>query len=197
VERILEELRPGLGEAVSPAAGPGLIWVGTERDLAGLSGFDLAVVIDADGLIRAPSYRAEEEALRTLARVAAIVTRGRGKRCVVQPSAPDQDVVAALRRGEPLPLLRAQLKERERLGLPPAGEVLILEIVNPAPTTGPDLAEIMGEGEAFGPVQVGDRSRWLLQGQDLGRARIGLRRLVQQWRDGGSRVRIDADPLEL
>ena len=38
---------------------------------------------------------------------------------------------------------------------------------------------------------------WVVMHEDLRSVRVGLRRLVQEWRDGGTRVRVDVDPLEL
>ena len=59
------------------------------------------------------------------------------------------------------------------------------------------LEDAAGDAVLLGPAREGDRDRWLIQGPDLGRVRIRLRGAVRQLRDGGSRVRVDADPVDL
>ncbi len=190
VGRITDELRRLVGE--------GPVVVGTERDLVGLPPVDLAVVVDADGLILAPHYRAGEDALRLLARIASAVRRGGGRRCIVQTSDPSHDVIAAVRRGEPLDYLRNEIAARAADGFPPAGELVVVETDGEPPTAAERLRAVVGgHGVVLGPAEVRGRSRWLLQGRDLRTARVALRGLVQDWRDGGTRVRVDADPIDL
>jgi len=180
-----------------PVGSTAPVWVGTERDLPAVAGADLAVVIDADGLIHAPNYRAGEDALRLLARVAETVGAGSGKRCIVQTGRPDDAVISALRHGDPIDYLQAAIVERSETRLPPAGEVLVVEL-DQSGEASEELATLAaGRAEVFGPAEHGGRHRWLVQGSDLRPIRIGLRRLVQSWRDGGTRVRIDVDPAEL
>jgi primosomal protein N' len=172
--------------------------VGTERDLVRLGRVDLAVAVDADGLILGTNYRAAEEALRTLVRVAGVVPFGRGKRLMVQTSQPHHPVITALRRGDPIEFLEKELAAREGLGFPPAGEVIVLE-VRQAPTDPSVLIEqaIAGDATVFGPAGVRGGSRWLIQGSQLGPVRIRLREVVQHIRDQGAVVRVDVDPLDL
>jgi primosomal protein N' (replication factor Y) len=172
--------------------------VGTERDLAGLEPVDLALVVDADGLLRAPHYRAVEDGLRLLARVAAAAGPGRGRRALVQTADPSHPALEALRRGDPLPLLEAEAAQRIAAGLPPAGEVIVVEAGGAPESADAELRAAVAErAEVHGPAQRGGRLRWLLQGRDLHGPRIVLRRLVQDWRDAGARVRVDADPIDL
>ncbi len=104
--------------------------VGTERDLAAVGTVDLAIAVDADGLILGTNYRAAEEALRSLTRLAAAVPFGRGKRLMVQTSQPQHPVIAALRRGDPIEFLESELAKREEMGFPPAGELIVVEVRN-------------------------------------------------------------------
>ncbi len=53
------------------------------------------------------------------------------------------------------------------------------------------------KASVMGPAVRNENHRWLLQGKDLGVARIALRPIVQKWRDAGTTVRIDVDPLDL
>ncbi|MET0831595.1 MAG: hypothetical protein ABWY62_04370, partial [Acidimicrobiia bacterium] len=162
---------------------------------------DLAVVVDADALVLAPHYRAEEDALRTLARVAATVGRGRGRRCLVQTAQPGHRVFAALRRGRPLPLLEALLEERRAVGYPPAGELMAVEIAGDPGAVDIELRAAAGDVAAavdiLGPAPAGARARWLVAGGDLRPLKLALRPVVQSWRDRGTRVRIDVDPVRL
>jgi primosomal protein N' (replication factor Y) len=172
--------------------------VGTERDLADLGTVDLTVVVDADGLLRAPHYRAVEDGLRLLARVASAAGPGRGRRMLVQTADPRHPALEALRRADPLPLLQAEAAVRAEAGFPPSGEIIVVE-VGSAPE-GADAAlraGVDGRAEVHGPARRGGRDRWLLQGRDLHGPRVMLRRLVQDWRDAGARVRVDADPIDL
>ena len=173
------------------------VWVGTERDLPSVHDMDLSVVVDADGLVHAPNYRAGEDALRTMARVASTVGRGRGRRTMVQTGLPSAPVIEALRHGDPLKFLQHEIELRTPTGLPPAGEVIVLELSHAASADGELRELVRSRAEVFGPAPHGDRVRWLVQGSDLRSIRIGLRRLVHDWREAGIRVRVDVDPLEL
>jgi primosomal protein N' (replication factor Y) len=176
------------------------VLVGVEADLPAVGIVDLAVVVDADGLVLAPHYRAEEDALRTLARVAATVGRGRGRRCLVQTAQSGHRVFAALRRGRPLPLLEKLLEERRAAGYPPGGELMAVEIAGDPMAVDRDLrtaADGAGAVEVLGPAPAGARDRWLVSGGDLRPLKLALRPVVQAWRDRGTRVRIDVDPVRL
>ena len=199
VGRLLAEAGGFLGREVVGEAGSGRpVVVGTERDLAGLPPVDLSVVVDADGLLRAPHYRAVEDGLRLLARVAAAAGPGRGRRVVVQTADPGHPALEALRRADPLPLLANEAQARAVAGFPPSGEIIALEAAGAPEAADEELrAVVAGRGEVHGPAVRGGRSRWLLQGRDLHGARVMLRRLVQDWRDREVRVRVDADPIDL
>jgi primosomal protein N' len=169
--------------------------VGTERDLAGLTPVDLVVVIDPDIWILAPNYRADEEALRLLVRAVLAAKPGRGRRAVIQTMLSSHPVFDALRSGDPLPFMEAVITRREETGFPPVGELIALE------TDALDAAELLAEAASgaslLGPAREGGRDRWLIQGHDLARVRLRLRSAVGRLRDGGYRVRVDADPADL
>jgi primosomal protein N' (replication factor Y) len=199
VGRLVTEAGGFLGRELVGEAGRGCrVVVGTERDLADLGAVDLAVVVDADGLLRAPHYRAVEDGLRLLARVAAAAGRGRGRRMVVQAADPGHPALEALRRADPLPLLAAEAAVRAGAGFPPHGEIIVVETAGaPEGTDAALRSAVEDRAEVHGPAARAGRRRWLLQGRDLRGPRVMLRRLVQDWRDAGTRVRIDADPIDL
>lgn len=197
VGRVLAELRGQFGDRVGEAGSGAPVVVGTERDLAGVSGVDLAVAVDVDGLVLGTHFRAAEEALRVLARLAGRVKRGSGRRLVLQTAMPDQPLVTALRRGDPLEFLEQEMEVRRAMGYPPASEILVVEVRGYGGTVDADLRSIARENAILGPVDRGDGQRWLVQGTGLGKFKRDLRKLVQRWRDGGATVRIDVDPLDL
>lgn len=183
-------------DAVGPPEAARAVTIASERDLPTVGAVDLAVAVDADGLMLGPSYRSGEDALRLLARVAATVGRGSGRRLIVQTSVPDHPVVESLRRGDPKDWVDEELAVRSRMGFPPAGELIVVE-VRGGPAD-PDLgAEGWRGATVLGPVGHEGTQRWLIQGRDLTKARAGLRGVARRLRDRGAEVRIDADPIDL
>jgi len=197
-ERIATEINRKLGgdvAGVHPTERP--VAVGTERDLPSARAVPLAVAVDVDGLMLGHNYRTAEEALRILARLANLVESGHGRRMMAQTSLPDSSLLTALRRGDPVPYLEGLLGERARLGLPPATDMLAVEIrgVDDPGRFDQDLRGLE-HATVLGPASVAAGWRWLLQGK-LGPYKPRLRSLVQAWRESGATVRIDADPIDL
>jgi len=199
VGRVLEAARRMLGAGVVGNVDEHrTVVVGTERDLTGTGLVDLAVAVDADGLILGTNYRAAEEALRVLTRLAGIVPFGRGKRLMVQTAQPHHPVIAALRRGDPLEFLESELEQREAMGFPPAGELIVVEVRDGGTETdGMIKAAVGDDATVYGPAPAPRGVRWLIQGDRLSPVRTRLRPTVQRLRDSGAAVRIDADPLDL
>lgn len=198
VGRVVHELRGVFPESAGDATAGTPVVVGTERDLAAIPGVDLAIAVDVDGLALGSNYRAGEEALRILARVAGRVRRGTGNRLMVQTSLPDQPLVSALRRGDPMEFLEHELREREAMGYPPASELIVVEIRGGDESIDTQLGEMTDDGVAvMGPAVHPRGRRWLIQGKSLGGFKLALRPVVQRWRDTGATVRIDVDPLDL
>ena len=196
-QRLVAEINRSLGRtvaAVHPA--DNLVTVGTERDLASLPMVTLSVAADADGMLMGPGHRQSEEALRQLARVAGAVRRGTGARMMVQTSHPDSDLMSALRRGDPIPYLERVLVSRAREGMPPAVEMIALELRDKVPEGVDGDLESLPATTVLGPAAVDEGKRWLLSG-DLAAARRQLRGLVGRWREEGATVRVDADPIDL
>ena len=197
-ERLAAEINRRLGmetAGVFPTKLP--IAVGTERDLVGLGPQTLVVAADADGLALGHNYRAAEEALRVLARVANKLGHGSGRRMMVQTSLANSELITTLRRGDPMPYLERLLIERARDGLPPSSEMMAVEMRG---ISGPDEIERdlkgLEVGHLMGPAVRGSSTRWLMQGS-LHPAKLQLRPLVQKWRDSGATVRLDVDPIDL
>jgi hypothetical protein len=95
-----------------------------------------------------------------------------------------------------MPFLEQLLGERARLGLPPATEMLAIEVRG---VEGPEPfdEELRAlHPPVLGPAPSAQGWRWLLQGA-LGPLKPLLRPLVQKWRESGATVRVDADPIDL
>lgn len=197
-DRLVIEINRKLGR---PVAGTHptdrAVAVGTERDLSSARPVPLAVAVDVDGLVLGHNYRTSEEALRILARLANLVEVGHGRRMMAQTSLPEGALLTALKRGDPVPYLEEVLGERARLGLPPATDMLAVEVRG---VEGPDrfdreLRELP-QATILGPAPVASGWRWLIQGR-LGPLKPELRPLIQAWRESGATVRVDADPIDL
>jgi primosomal protein N' len=117
---------------------------------------------------------------------------------LIQTSDPSHPVIEALRRADPIPFLTEDSSRRAAAGFPPGGETVVVEVTDPPDGASAELvAAVGGRGEVLGPADIADRTRWLIQGTDLTQARVAVRALVARWRDGGARVRVDADPVDL
>lgn len=194
VEAVVDEGNRKLGAASFGAYPEGVVAsVGSERDLAGLSPVRVAVAVSIDLMPGSAGYRGEEESLRQLARLAnSVVSGGRLMAQTIQANSP---LATTLRRGDPIPYLEHVLAERARQGMPPAREMMAIEVRGgEAGAVGEQLAGLSGI-DVFGPVPTEEGMRWLLAGR-LERARPKMRELAASWREKGSAVRIDADPID-
>ncbi|MDH5371878.1 MAG: hypothetical protein OEX97_02930 [Acidimicrobiia bacterium] len=198
VERVVELVRRFVDADKVGLVGEGrIVTVGSVRDLPSVGDCVLSVVVDADGLILGTDYRAGEESLRSLARVAALVGSGRGRRTIIQTSNPSHPVLEALQRGDPMPFLAAELEQRAAFGFPPAGDLIVVECRTGPGNADATLRERLPGVSVLGPAAIENGLRWLIQGKDLTAARTSLRKVAGEWRDGGAVLRIDVDPLDL
>lgn len=197
-ERIATEINRKLGAdqaGIHPTDRP--VVVGTERDITAVTPVRLAVAVDVDGLVLGHNYRTSEEALRIMARLANLVEPGSGRRMMAQTSMPDSGLLTCLRRADPIPYLEQLLLERARLGLPPAQDMVAVEVRGAeSPSRFDDDLRSLDPPTLLGPAQVATGWRWLLQG-DLGPFKPRMRPMVQRWRESGATVRIDSDPIDL
>lgn len=115
---------------------------------------------------------------------------------MVQTFDPSSDLVETLRRGDPIPYLEEVLVERARMGMPPAAEVIALEIRGEQPEGVSEVLSGLPGISILGPLEIEEGRRWLLQGS-LGETRRELRQLVSSWRGERTHVRVDSDPIDL
>lgn len=194
IGRLVSAMERIWGDTVGVMGQGRLITAVTERDLPGLRAVHLAVIVDADGLLLGTNYRAAEDAVRLMARVAGHAT----ERTLVQTLSPSLLGVQALLQGSPEVFIRSQLEERRALGFPPCGEIVVLEVRDGPDEAASHIAELAGDGvQVFGPHESPSGSRWLIQGASLVNTRVALREIADWLRRQGASLRIDVDPLDL
>jgi len=108
-------------------AAPRGILVGTQMVAKGHDFPDvtLGVVVDADGTLRFPDFRAEERTFALVAQLAGRAGRGpRGGRVLVQTLSPDAPSIAAAARHDADGFLAGELARREALRYPPFSHLI-------------------------------------------------------------------------
>ena len=159
---VRDAISRSVGNDVGVAGDGRLVTVGSERDLIGIGEVSLAVAVDIDGMAHAPTYRASEDALRLLVRLAHLVVKGKGNRLLIQTADANQPIVAALRSGHSEEFLDNLMQERRNSKFPPFGELIALEI-DRAVSVGDDIDQAIGrDARLLGPAPMGDRDRWLI-----------------------------------
>ena len=94
----------------------------------------LGVVIDADGTLRFPDFRAEERTFALVAQLAGRAGRGPGGgRVIVQTLSPDAASIAAAARHDADGFLDGELARREALRYPPFSHLIRIVCAAPDP----------------------------------------------------------------
>lgn len=198
IGRVVDDIGRFVGaDNVGAANSDAKVLVGSERDLVDLGPVDLAVIVDLDGMVGAPHYRAREDALRLTVRAANRTHGGGGRRLMIQTSNVNDPTVDTLRRGVPDRFLKAEMSDRQRAGFPPIGELIAVEVDGDFDADEMIRSAIGEKATVRGPAAMNDRLRWLVSGPDLSDARLGLRTVVGALRNKGAKVRVDADPIDL
>jgi primosomal protein N' (replication factor Y) len=101
----------------------------------------LGVVVDADGTLRFPDFRAEERTFALVAQLAGRAGRGPGGgRVLVQTLSPDAPSIAAAARHDADGFLRGELARREALRYPPFSHLVRIVCSAPQPAAVADAA---------------------------------------------------------
>lgn len=204
VARLDTDTAPRRGEILAALArGEIDVLVGTQMVGKGLDfpRITLVGVIDADGLLSVPDFRAGERTFQLL--LAAAGRAGRGPwpgEVIVQTSQPDHYAIRFAARGDYLGFYREELRYREPLRYPPFSRLVRLWVEGGrAEVKAGQLARrLEGAGlEVLGPVRLHPRRgvpRWQLLlrgGPELLRE---LREALPQLPPG---VKVDPDPVRL
>lgn len=181
VTRLAEELAAAAGRAVASVTATGAavataastrttttaatlpdvgIYVGTEAVLHRVAQADVVAFLDIDRELLAPRYRAREQTMTLLVRGARLLgPRRRGGRLLLQTYLPDDPLLRAVFRSDPLGATADELRRRETFRLPPAsalasvtGEgadelIVALRAWQPLPPSG-DRRELVGDRAA-------------------------------------------------
>jgi len=125
---------------------------------------ELGVVLDADGTLRFPDFRAEERTFALIAQLAGRAGRGpAGGRVLVQTTAPDAPSIEAAARHDAEGFLAGELERRRALRYPPFADLIRVvasaEAAEPVRAAGARVAEAVAAGigprsEILGPAPL-------------------------------------------
>jgi primosomal protein N' (replication factor Y) (superfamily II helicase) len=154
-------------------AAPTGVLLGTQMVAKGHDFLDvtLAVVLDADGTLRFPDFRAEERTFALIAQLAGRAGRGpRGGRVLVQTSAPDAPAIAAAARHDAAGFLAGELERRRALRYPPFADLIRIvcsaEDPEPAGTAAARVAEAIAAGTGARTEVLGPAPLFRLRGRE-------------------------------
>lgn len=174
-------------------------WIGTKEALR--PDVSLVGVLDADGLIRRPDFRASENAFQALWEMSEWAgPAAEGGRLVVQTSEPGHHVIQAVARADYGFFLERELQHRRELGYPPFSELIKVRISGPDADAWVDRVSGIARANnarALGPVPVrtphGDAQELLLKCPEAASVASGLRVILPDV-PSGTRLMVDVDP---
>ncbi|PSN13491.1 primosomal protein N', partial [filamentous cyanobacterium CCP5] len=195
------------------ADGQADLLVGTQMLTKGidLPQVTLVGIIAADGLLYMADYWASERAFQTLTQVAGRAGRGDQPGTVIlQTYTPDHPVVSAVKAHGYEAFAAQEWEQRQALGYPPAGQLVLLRITSPQADSAKDIAHRLAaelasrqeEWEILGPapapiLRVARRYRWhllLKLGRGLGTPDLTF---LKHLCPPDVSLTIDVDPLNL
>lgn len=171
----------------------------------------LVGVIDADGPLYRPDFRAVERAYQHLRAILTLAAVSPGAETIVQTRAPDHPVFAALRTGDDAGLYDGELKIRREFGYPPYAHLARViatgrdpESVRRLTARAADIARGCGV-DVLGPShdprvrgRMPFRMECLLRSSVRDAVRTAARRALEDAAAArGSRLTVDIDPQEM
>lgn len=173
----------------------------------------LVGVIAADGLLHLSDYRASERAFQTLTQVAGRAGRGNNPgRVIIQTYSAEHPVINAVCQHDYQDFVHRELEEREALGYPPYGSLIVvkisgleqLQVQETAILIADKLRDLSLNCEILGPapanvMRVAQRYRWqivLKFAGDIEENVIDLQQL-RNYCPSSISMTIDVDPLQL
>lgn len=190
--------------------------VGTQMLSKGLDleSVTLVGILAADSLLYHSDYRAAERAFQTLTQVAGRAGRGSDSgRVILQTYSPDHPVIQAVREHDYQSFIDRELPQREELGFPPYGKLILLKVSGEEEAEVEatiatlhqicdrelgDIAELLGPAPA-NIARVARRYRWQLAikfadlGADFKLDWLQLRRACPR----SVSLAIDVDPMSI
>ncbi len=128
------------------AQGEADLLIGTQMLTKGLDlpQVTLVGVIAADGLLYMGDYWASERTFQTLTQVAGRAGRGdQPGQAIIQTYTPEHPVIEAVQRQNYETFAAQELEQREALSYPPYGQLILLRLSSPNPTTVQQTAEAL------------------------------------------------------
>ncbi len=158
------------------AQGEADVLVGTQMLTKGLdlAQVTLVGVVAADGLLHLSDYRAAERAFQTLTQVAGRAGRGdEPGKVIIQTYSPEHPVIQAVLNHDYHGFIAVELPQREALGYPPYGRLILLRL------SGVDGVEVQQAAEV-----LADECRQKLgsDGEILGPAPASIMRIARRYR---------------
>ncbi len=152
-------------------AAPRGILVGTQMVAKGHDFPDvtLGVVVDADGTLRFPDFRAEERTFALVTQLAGRAGRGaQGGRVLVQTLSPDAPSIAAAAHHDADGFLHGELARREALRYPPFSHLIRIVCSAPEPAAVREAAQAVRAelGEIAGAQVLGPAPLFRLRGRE-------------------------------
>lgn len=172
----------------------------------------LAGVVDADGTLYLPDFRAAERTLQRLRAAAELPAGGPGAgppaEIVLQTRVPEHPVMQAIAGGRDAGFYDAELALRREFGYPPSSRLVRVVAEAAAPAAARALADrVAAAGRAhgldvLGPAALrgsdGRRVQAVLRAEDPAAARDGARAVLAETpAPRGARLVVDVDPLDL
>jgi len=136
--------------------GEGDILVGTQVVAKGhdLPNVTCGIVLDADGMLNFPDYRASERAFGLWIQLAGRVGRHRhGGRVILVTKEPEKQIFQWARKYDIKSFYGHLLEERKTLGYPPACRIASVVLSSVSEET---VRELLGESSPFGPFPAGN-----------------------------------------
>lgn len=218
-ERLAEQLEASFPRARVVRADPDVLEGATQSDLDAFGDADLYVttwigtkpafrpdvstvcMLDVDGLIRRPDFRAAERAYQAIVEMVGWAgPASEGGRLVLQTAEASHYVIQAAARGDYGYFLERELEARRELGYPPFSELVRID------AAGPNARALLGScagaarsagARVLGPAEVRrgaeKRLEILIKCADATALAPGLRRIASG-AGRGDRLRIDVDP---
>jgi primosomal protein N' (replication factor Y) len=125
---------------------------------------ELGVVLDADGTLRFPDFRAEERTFALVTQLAGRAGRGTHGRVLVQTIAPDAPAIRLAARHDADTFTAEELRRREALSYPPFSTLIRIVAASDQPGAAHAAAAAIRSG--LGPGALGPAPLFRLRGRD-------------------------------
>jgi primosomal protein N' (replication factor Y) len=167
---------------------------------------ELGVVLDADGTLRFPDFRAEERTFALVTQLAGRAGRGTNGRVLVQTIAPDAPAIRLAARHDADTFTAEELRRREALSYPPFATLIRIVAASGQPGAAQAAAAAIRAG--LGPGALGPAPLFRLRGRErtqivvkarerheaIAEVREAVAAVAADRRHRGASLSVDVDP---